>query len=368
MPIIEKETISEKEEPTIVEKVEQAEQTLKQFECPPGYLEIRLSSKGKYGAPPVFHCRNFSTEDLVHLAVSDDSEIAQRTVEFLNGIIYEDIDVSNFHEKEVIETLFIIYRTFYGHILNDLPWQLDESDKEWLAAQYPDGVYDAKYKNQIEAYENGEWKPTFFLDLNNISFYDIDPDTVKTQAVIKNSITGFSCIYSWPRYGDVLKVKEYTDIIFKERDKQFASIQEVVRFRNQAEQKALSGGRVDLTHIPNIPKAEREKLRLYEEEKLNFMTTCLRAIQLKEIRGVDISNMTLDQRIKYAQDPELDFATFKAIQSKFSDELKIGVNDNLTLLNPVTEEMCTRRVSFRIDAIISAFRDAKPAGVTISLE
>ena len=359
--------IKEKVDPHDVSAlVEAADKVAEQNKVPPGYIEIRLSTKGQYGAPEVFHCRNFSTEDLVHLAVSEDAEVAQRTVEFLNKIIYEDIDVGNFHEKEVIETLFIIYTTFYGHMLTDLVWQADDKDKEYLASQYG-GTLSQEYQDRIKQLEDGRWKPRYDIDLHHVHTFKV-PDNSPTQAIIKNERTGFSCVYSWPRYGDVLKVKEYAEIIYKEEDRKYEAVARNLQMYKEAQQKLMEGGSPNMKAVPIVSKDDEKRLRDYQEGKLNFMTTCLRAIQLKEIRGKNISDLPLSERIKYAQDPELDFSTFKKIQEKFNEELKIGIDENLTLFDPITEEMVTRKVSFRVVDFIQAIRDGESDGITVSFE
>ena len=52
-------------------EIQTADEILKQIEAvaavekevPPGYQRIVMSTKGKYGAPPVLHLRNFSIEE-----------------------------------------------------------------------------------------------------------------------------------------------------------------------------------------------------------------------------------------------------------------------------------------------------------------
>ena len=354
------------ENKTIEERIEEAENEVNAtMQVPPGYLEIRLTSNGKYGAPEVFHVKNFSTEDLVHLAVSDDSELPERTIEFLNSIIYEDVDVASWHEKEVVETLFIIYKTFYQSSLLNLTWNYTPEDKEFLRNQYGNGT--AEFNNRIEALDNGTWAPVFDVDLNKVEFYP-KIEQAKTRANIKKQSTGFSCIYSWPRYGDVVKIKKYMEIIYSKTDKDFERLQKIAQFRKQAEQQALDGKPVMLDRIQDLSKEERDKLRKYEEEKLNFMTTCLRAIQLKEIRGQDISNLELKDRIKFAQDPELDFATWKVINKKFNEELEIGLKEEMTVLDPITNRYTTANITFPVFTLVQTIRDGELNGVDIDFD
>lgn len=348
----------------IADKIKELEQTEGASNVPPGYIEIRLSSKGKYGAPALFHIRNFSVEDLVHLAVANDEDLAQRTIEFLNGVIWEDIDVSDFHQNEVIETLLILYTQYFnGQALTNLDWEPSDEDKDFLIEKYGE----VQGQNRIDSLESGEWKPKYDIDLRQLTYYNEDPETFKTVARITGR-DNFSCVYSWPRYGDIVKVQKYAKIVFKDRDKQFERLEAIIKRHNEAEADYKKGRAVDLSRVGDVTKEDKEKVKQYEEEKLNFMTVCMRAIQLQEIRGVNISEMDMSERIRYAQDPQLDFATYKAIQKAFNDEVKIGPKPSFKVLDPIKEEYVTRDVNFPIYDIISAIRDSDPVGVTIHFE
>ena len=82
-------------------------------EIPPGYIEVRLSTKGKVGAPEIVHVRNFKVKDVVDLSLTSDSDLPGRLAAILNEMILEDVDVTQWHEKEVIELMVYILKTFY---------------------------------------------------------------------------------------------------------------------------------------------------------------------------------------------------------------------------------------------------------------
>ena len=64
-------------------EIQTADEILKQIEAvaavekevPPGYQRIVMSTKGKYGAPPVLHLRNFSIEEALELGSIAQEEI-----------------------------------------------------------------------------------------------------------------------------------------------------------------------------------------------------------------------------------------------------------------------------------------------------
>ena len=162
-------------------EIKEAEQKAKELlDIPAGYTEIQLSTKGKLNcAPASFHVRNFTTEDLMDLSTTDQTEIPVQVIKVLQRIILEkDVDVKQFHENEVVETLFILFRDYFNSILVDIPWELTEEDKDFLAEQYG-GKQSKEYLNRIASYEEGTWVPRWDVDLDSFLFYDI-PDDFKS--------------------------------------------------------------------------------------------------------------------------------------------------------------------------------------------
>ena len=97
---------------------------------PAGYLEINLSTQGKVGAPKTFHIRNFKVRDILSLSLTSDAELPQRLISILNEMIYEDVDVGSWHEKEIEETMVYLFLNFYKDTLTDVVFPLEASDLE----------------------------------------------------------------------------------------------------------------------------------------------------------------------------------------------------------------------------------------------
>ena len=70
---------------------------------PDGYIEVKLSTKGKVGAPSVVHVRNFKVSEIISLSLSSNADLPIRLIDILNDMILEDTDVFNWHEKEIEE-------------------------------------------------------------------------------------------------------------------------------------------------------------------------------------------------------------------------------------------------------------------------
>jgi hypothetical protein len=335
---------------------------------PGAYTEIEMSTKGKLGAPPIVYVKNFSTEELMELGLSDNEELPIKVCQLLNGIIYQPdpknkIRIEDFHEKEVIELLLKIFKTYYSPVIKDLDWVWNnDEDKNYLAQRYG-GKDSDEYRKVIRSLQTGEWKPKFDVDLRTLKYYEL-PDDMKTTVLISKE-NGFTCKYSYERFGDAATLKHFITAKFKERDKQFASISETFRFREEAKQKLLNGDNVNFAGIPNIPQEEYRKLKEYELEKVRFTIIGSKALHLLEYRGTDVSTWPLEKRLELAKDPELDYSTLKQITEKFH-KMEIGPITRLWLRNPIQDmKVVERDFSFRVYDILQAVERGESSGVSI---
>jgi hypothetical protein len=329
---------------------------------PGGYIRCMLSSRGKLGAPELFHCRNFMVEDLMDMSLVDDSERPIKVCETLQQLIWEkDVKIADFHEKEVIELLVLLYYCFYGTVFSNMQYEPDEADWKFLADSNG-GEDSEEYQRARQQYKTGKWKPVFDIDLNALEYWEV-ADDFKSTALMKKP-SGFSCKYTYPRYGDLVTMRDFVAKIWAEEDRQHASVAEILRFRRDAENRIRQGEEINLRNIPNIPKATMDEYVDYERRKATFIAKAVRGLHLVEYKGRDVSKDPIEARIALAEDPEIDFSTFDMIATHFN-EIKVGIKDTIKVRSPVQGKIVERRYSFRIDTVFQALRDAKPAGVTV---
>lgn len=356
--------------PNKQEKVVAAEKAAEQkLAIPAGYMEINLSTKGKIGAPASFHVRNFTTEDLMDLSATDQSEIPIQVINCLQSIIYEPVevcDVKKFHENEVIETLFRIYREYFNTVLVDMPWKMTDEDKEFLKKQFG-GAQSPDYLNRIAAYETEEWVPRWDIDLESFEFFEV-PDEIKTtiEAEFGN---GTKVEYTMPRYGDVILLKEVIDAYFKEEENKFRQTSESLLQKAQLK-KAFNEGKSnnDGSRI-YVPQSEEDAYNEYQKRRLIFSTTAVKALHLKSLNGEDLESLSLDERMKIVEENPGVFShgTFKQVTKMFS-EMKIGINPKTYGLDPITRKRVQVDYTFRVFALLQAIRDNDSSKVTLTFK
>jgi hypothetical protein len=350
---------------------------------PAGFIEVHLSTKGLIGAPESFHIRNLSTEDLMLLGLAEENELPIKAIEMLNRIILEHkedgsgVNIEDFHEKEVMELILTIYETFYTDTLHNLTWTYTEEDWEFLKQQYG-GEDTEEFRSHERNYHNdtaNKFKPKFEINLaTGVSWFDIDPN-IRTNVRVTGR-NNFTVKFGLPKYGDVITLKNFIEVKYKERDKQFNRIGEILKKRQDAEARILRGENINLNGIGDVPKAERDKYREYEVEKSIFALSVIKAYHLLEMNHIDpanpdkvydVSDLPLEKRMELAKSPEIDHSLFDQVQKMFSN-LEFGIKEEITVNDPVMNKVVKRKYSFQLIDLLQAIRDQRPSEVVLSYE
>ena len=350
----------------VAEQIKETQEKVAQIEeIPAGYISVELSTEGEYYAPKVFHMRNFNTEDILNLAIADDSEVIVRTANMMDDLIWEkDVSVKDFTDKEVTETVFTLYKTFYNPIMKGQEYTPTEQDMEFLAKQNG-GRESAEFKQIERDLKTGKWKPTFDIDLNSVVPYKKPAKATKTATVTKPN--GFSCKYAMPRYGDTVVLKNYVEEFWADEDRKFEPITQMLKDAEDMKRRFREGENINLLSIPKPTKEDMKRYNDYVMRRNAFSMTALRALHLIEYRGQDVSGLSLDEKYTMAQDPELDLPTFKKINEAFSN-VKIGLPDKIKVISPITNMEEEYEYSFRLPVILQAMGNNESDGTVINFD
>ena len=355
------------------EKIKDAEKILEEVKkAPPGYVNIKLSTRGKVGAPESFWIRNFIPEDLATMATTPENDMPIKVVEILDTMIWNPdpnniISVKNFHEKEVIETLLDIYEIFYTTVFPDQTWIPTDEDYEYLANQYGGKDSDA-YRKQIAALEKGEWKPTFDLDISKLDYYEV-PDDFKTSVRVKKNIAGedVSIKFSLPKYGDFITLKFFIDEAYKKEDNRWRRIGEIIKFREDAKERIMNGENINLSSIPDVPASEYEAFKKYEEDKVTFTMLATKALYIEEFNGVSLVGKPLEEKIEIAKDARITYTLYQQAQKMF-DQLKFGYKEEITVFDPIQQKVINRNYTFQLSDLLQAISNPRDIEADISFE
>ena len=307
---------------------------------PPGYIEVALSTKGRVGAPAIVHVRNFTVGELLELSLTTDTDLPRRLIAALNKAIYEDTDVANWHESEIEELLIYIYAEFYKSTLDSVEFPLLEEDYEFVK-NGPDG------EQRCKDLREHKWVPrTSITLLRDIDPYEVSDD-YSPEITIKNKKTGFYVTFSYVKYGDRLLVKDWLDKVYRDEEKQFDALVETLKHNSSIADPAK--------RLPVDP-AEKEAYSDFVAKKLGTLTEVSRLISVVNYNGQDVSKMNVDEKYKLlSQDARIDYGMIAKLAAR-QDKQPFGLKPFIHMVNPLTNEPCVRRFSFRILSILQAMQ------------
>lgn len=319
---------------------------------PLGYLPIELSTKGKLGAPAIFHIRNFKTADLVDLSLTSEDDLTETVINMLKNMIWEkDVEIKNWHEKEISELLVRLYMVFFSSEMTEIDFIPSDEDLDFLKEK----VGLDQFNQMLDHLESGKWKPKTRISLSSIETYEID-NSFRPNLRVKSKKTGLDIGFSYPKFGDVVVMKKFLKQRFEKEEKQFAAIKRMIEFRNEMEEKLQAGEDVNLSKIPVAPEAEVKKFQRFEIERALLAVDLIKAIQLDYFNGKDYTNASIEERLKVSNDPRIDYTLNKKVEDYFNS-LKFGINEEaIPMYNPITEKIENRRFSFRFVDILQAIR------------
>jgi hypothetical protein len=313
--------------------------------APAGYVAIQLSTKGKVGAPALFHIRNFKTRDIMALALTEESALPSRIVSILSDLVYEDIDVRTFHENEVVETMLLLYAAFYSTKLRDVNFPVEEADLDYLRAQ--------GREEDVTALLTGKWVPKVDIDiLQDVDTYDL-PAGFSPIAMITDKKTGFSMGSRAASFGDVLIVNELVSQQFADKERAVLTIKQRGERREQMLAQFKRGEAVDLTAIPYISPAEELQYTELQIEKASMTIDVIRAVHLMSFEGRDVSKLPIAEKIALVQDARVDSRIAQKLDA-FFQKLHFGLKPQVRMINPITGESCVRDYTFQFAAILQA--------------
>jgi hypothetical protein len=320
-------------------------------ELPPaGYMPIELSTKGKLLAPAKFHIRNFNTGEILTLSLTEDRDLPMRVVELLNEMIFEEgVDVAQFHEREVVETMVKLYASFYSPVFRDVAFPIAEEDLQHIR----DNNSKAEADRLIEMLVSGKWKPTTDIDIiKNVHTYELDSN-FKSTATITNKKTGFTLTFRTPLYGDILLVRAWLKEFFDDDDRELSPIRQKLEIREKMLEAYRRGDIADLTKVPYVSDAEEQRYQAYAREQAAVAIEVIRALHLVAFDGEDVSDKPISDKMQLTMDPRVDARVTKKLDAYF-EGLQFGIKEEVDMINPITGELCSRRFSFRPAFIIQA--------------
>lgn len=333
----------------ILSSLGEAEKAVKAVsEVPAGYIEVKLSTRGKVGAPEVIHVRNFKVSDIIGLSMSTQMELPIRLTEILDDMILEPVSTSSWHEKEIEELMVYIFLSFYRDTIDDVVFPWDDSDIEYLK-----GTENGEQK--IKDLQSGKWVPRTSINIaKNVDTYDI-PDDYNPRMTIVSKKTGFRVTFDYIKYGDQIVIKNWLDSYFANEEARFSRIKKEIDINNNLSRQFLDDPS-KLDKYINIDENEENEYRNYLIRRTQTITDVAHIVSIINIDGEDISGLSIGEKYeKLSDDARIDYNLIKHLSQRQA-KVPIGIKPEVTMIDPITNEVVKRPFSFRIPVILQALQ------------
>lgn len=310
---------------------------------PPGYIPIHLSSNGRFGVPETIHVRNFTTEFLIELGMASKEILPNRLISALQSLIWEkNTSVAMWPEKLVIELLIKIYTSFFTPILAGVNFPVLEEDLEALEKNGQTQL--------VEDLQSGKYQPKIDLDLRLFTVLELAPE-IKDYVVFSKKSGDFTVKFlTYTKLEDSLLIKREVEEKFGAQSRKYNRLKQTIDLRSSL----IEQGKYE--NLPLVDPAELEEWQLFEAEKALYSLEIARAMNLVEVNGKDVSQMSLAQKAQLVkEDPRFDDTLTKTID-KHTESIMFGLDPVVELKNPLTGAACKRAFTFRYVDILQAVR------------
>lgn len=311
------------------------------------YIPVRLSTKGKVYAPPLFHIKNFTVAEVLDISLSDLREIPTKVLNYLSkNVLEEDVDIGGFTKEEYVETVFNFFKFFYSSSIKGHTYNLQPSDYTYLQ-NMNGGPESPEYLKILRDLKDETWVPKFNLELNTIKTHDIGPDFIQKATIRKGN---FSYAYGLPSFRDLIDLEDFIHIIFREEEARFESTEKIIKLRTEQLKKRLEGENIPLESIPMLPKTIEAQYNDFNYKRQLYYSRAIRAAYLREYQGEDLSKYPIEEKMKLIADNRIDLKNYTEFVAK-TREQSFGLNKQVNIISPITSSPTS--YSFSLDSLVA---------------
>ena len=310
-------------------------------QVPVGYVTIALSTQGNLFAPPFVYARSLKTSDMTQLSLLRSDKLPENNIRVIRDVISQDIDPSTWHLNEVVEFMLKHYFIYFGSMLREIAWPMNEEDEQFLRDND---------KEQYEAYLSGDYVPRVDVEASKVKFKSLDRPA-KTFTVKSDSPSGGVFKFRLPQFGDILTLRTYLKAEFGDMDAAYKPIADALNEDEDA-----------------VPDDDRDAYLNYVAKKVDVSANANLALLLQEVDGRPVEGLE-DALNTVLTDNRFDYNLSRKVKEsadKFAE--MFGVDPRVKMKNPVTGKTETRRLSFRLYDILQAIHLSKPDSYTVELD
>lgn len=304
-------------------------------ETPAGFVPVNFSSKDKLG-PSILHFRNYSMNELLDLASSNEENQLKELIKVLNSMCFEKYDCSKLHVENIKEILLTLYANFWGSSLKNKPF-------------YKDLNGDLNSEDNIGYVD---------IPLNQLDVINID-DKVKIPFAIIDDATNKKVKFTLPTVENIFISEKFIKEKYSNREGKYRTIKALTNTYEQLIKK-------ELYEEANKIQIDEDLKQEYEEFEKEKSKDSLRVLQAQLIYEVDGKKLeTLEEKLN-AFNNSVDSITWVRYSETVKEKIKFGVSDKFTF--KYNEEKITRSFSFRLLDFIPSVDETRNTGYTVQFD
>jgi len=279
---------------------------------PRDYIPIKLNSLGKLHAPAILHVRNYNMEDALQLSLVDEESALETTIGILDKMFYESFDPVYLHLDELKEILLTIYTNFWSTTLISFPYPYEDEELEKIEVDLKKKILSGKKDVAVDI-------PIDFIKTNSIHSNFKEP--------IKITIKEKEVYFRLSRIKDILDAKKYIEQKYLTQEKEFSNFKEQLESGNDE----------------NVPDDIKKRYLGYQKARNFDLVKTIQAQVLIKVFGKKLN--TLNEKIKYYTKVGIKF--WKAYNDVVEKYATFGINPEIKIKSPLTNEIVIRRFQFR---------------------
>ncbi len=307
---------------------------------PAEYIPVKLSSLGKLDAPNTLHVRDYSGRDALELSLSttNSNTFLRKLVDVINNLIFEGFDCYYLHESELEEIMLSITGNFISPTIQNYPYPYEKEEYDSMSDERKQGIEKSIEKLQID------------IPINSINTLPLKAE-FKEPIVIKNK-SNLTLHFRLPRVKDYFVAEEYVEEKYFDQAQQYMQLEKITNLEDDTEKEK------------RFAEFSREILKSYQGYLIARGTDYIAAKQSQLLlkQGSKVLD-TIEDKIKCYS--EIGMGFWKQYNNLCDSELEFGVDHNIKIISPITNEEVTRRLQFRPMDLISTDHVPDPGEYSI---
>lgn len=330
---LEKKVVAKKVTKSKVEK-----KVVEKPKVPMGYISVKLDSLGKLSAPFELHFRDYSIEEVLELAsTNDDLDNLEAVVKVLNNMVFEDFDCGELVFEELMEILYTLQGTFYS----------GEIERRVILDE----------KGDRKDPDNYVWA---FISIGAIETKELDAK-FKEPFTLSDSKTEQNIVFRLPRIKDKLIAEDYLKGRYSREIRQYSEIYHEIS--------KIEATKDDKLRQEKMLELEEEKgdeviaLKTYLLEKMKLLAVLTQGLSIISVNGKALDYGNCEELLEII--PSISRRVWERY-NKVVEEYSFGLVPDVTFFLPELQENITRRVLFRPVDFLPDYEQESGGGVTVS--